>query len=72
VSSLEAIVEELKSLPPAELALAAGYIRRLKRLSPEEREEVLRRTAGALSKEEAEELERIIEEGCERVDERDW
>lgn len=30
------------------------------------------RTAGALSPEEADELERVIEEGCERIDEHGW
>jgi len=72
VSSLETIVEDLRSLPPGKLDLAADYIQRLKRISQEERQAVLKRTSGSLSPEEANELEKAIEEGCERVDERDW
>jgi hypothetical protein len=40
------------------------------RISEEERQSILTRTAGAISVEEADELERAIEEGCEKIDER--
>jgi DNA-directed RNA polymerase specialized sigma24 family protein len=72
VSRLESIVEDLKSLPPAQLEAAADIVRRLKRISEEERQAVLSRTAGALSPAEADEMDRIIEEGCERVAESGW
>ena len=72
MSPLENIVEELKSLPPGKLEAAADFVHRLKRISEEERQSILTRTAGALSLEEAGELERIIEEGCEKIDKRDW
>ncbi len=72
VSPLENIVEELKSLPPAKLEVAADFVHRLKRISEEDRQAILARTAGALSPEEADELERVIEEGCEKVDEHGW
>lgn len=72
MNSLETIVEDLKALPPGKLELAADYIQRLKRMSQEERQAVLQRTSGSLSPEEADELDKAIEEGCERVDERDW
>lgn len=72
MSRLEAIVEDLKSLPPAKLEAAADYVHRLKRISEEERRAILSRTAGALSPEDADELERVIEEGCERIDESGW
>lgn len=71
-SSLETIVEDLKSLPPEKLEAAADFIRQLKPISPEERQVALDRTFGCLSKEEADELERAIEEGCEHVTERGW
>lgn len=45
---------------------------RLKRISEEERQAILARTAGALSPEEADELNRVIEEGCEKIDESGW
>jgi len=72
VSRLETIVADLRSLPPGKLELAADYIERLKRISQEERQAVLAHTFGSLSREDAEEIEKAIEEGCERIDERDW
>ena len=72
VSRLEAIVEDLKSLPPAQLEAAADIVHQLKRISEEERQAILTRTAGALSPEAADEMNRVIEEGCERIDESGW
>lgn len=72
MSPLKNIVEELKSLPRDKLALAADYIQRLKGISHEERQAILARTFGSLSQEDAEEIEKAIEEGCESVDERHW
>ena len=72
VSLLEAIVEDLKSLPPAKLETAADFVHRLKQISEEERQSILARTAGALAADEADELSRVIEEGCERIDESGW
>ena len=72
MSPLENIFEDLKSLPPAKLEVAADFVQRLKRISEDERQAILTRTAGALSPEEADELERVIEEGCEKIDEHGW
>jgi hypothetical protein len=72
VSPLENIFEDLKTLPPDRLEMAASYIRRLRPISQAERDAALARTFGCLSSEEADELERVIEEGCERINERAW
>jgi hypothetical protein len=72
VSPLEAIVEDLRSLPPAKLQVAADFVQRLKRANQAERQLILARTAAALSPEEADELERVIREGCEPIDEHGW
>jgi hypothetical protein len=72
VSKLEAIVEELKTLPPNRLESAADYIHKLKTISDAERIAIIDRTSGSLTPEEGEELARIIEEGCEQIDEPDW
>jgi hypothetical protein len=72
VTSLENIVEDLKTLPPARLEVAADFVHRLKRISEEERQAIFVRTSGVLSSEEAAELERVIDEGCEKIDERGW
>lgn len=66
------IVEELKTLPPSSLDQAAKIVHQLKENSRAGRMAGLMSTAGCLSKEEADELERIIEKGCETMDERDW
>jgi hypothetical protein len=71
VSKLEAIVEDLKTLPPDRLDSAADYIRKLKTISQSERAVIIDRTSGSLTKEEGDELARTIEEGCEQDDERD-
>jgi hypothetical protein len=62
----------LKSLPPDKLELAANYIRRLKPVTREDRTAALDRTFGCLSPEEADQLERVIEEGCEQINEHGW
>jgi hypothetical protein len=72
VSPLENIVDDLKSLPPDRLAVAANLIRQLKPISQVEREAALARTFGCLSREEADEMERVIEEGCEQINEHGW
>ena len=72
VSTLETIVEDLKSLPPGKLEVAADFIQRLKRISQEERQAILARTAASLSRETVDEMEKAIEEGCERIDEDGW
>ena len=68
MSSLEAIVEEMKLLPPERLEVVGDLVHRLKRISEEQRQAIFTRTAGAFSDEEADELERVIEEGCEQID----
>jgi hypothetical protein len=72
VGQLDAIVEDLKSLPPGRLRIAADFIQRLRQGCPEERQALLAETFGRLSVEEAAELERIIEGGCANVNEHGW
>ena len=72
MSPLDNIFEDLKALPPDRLEMAANYIRRLRPISEAEREAALLRTFGCLSPEEADELERVIEEGCEQINEHGW
>jgi len=72
VSTFESIIEDLKTLPPNRLESAADYIHKLRTISDSERSAIIDRTAGSLTTEEGNELARIIEEGCEQVDERDW
>jgi len=72
MSTLEAIVEELKTLPPPKLEEAAALIRGLHEKARSDRHAALERSARILSDEEGAALERAIEEGCEKIDARDW
>jgi hypothetical protein len=72
VSRLEAIVEDLKTLPIEKLEAAGELIRRLKPVSQEERKAILARTFGSLSQDDADAMLKAIEEGCERIDEQRW
>ena len=72
MSTLEMIVEELKTLPPPKLAEAAVLIHGLRENARAERLAALERSAGILTDEEGAELERVIEAGCEKIDARDW
>lgn len=72
MSSFEAIVEELRALPPDRLERAADFIHRLRVSGHQERKAVLNRLAGVMDGERGEDFAREIEAGCEQVDERDW
>ena len=53
VSTLEIIVEDLKSLPTPKLAEAAAYIHRLRETSRADRMAILRETSGVFSADDA-------------------
>ncbi len=72
MTRLETIVEDLKLLPSDKLELVGDFIRRLKPISQEEREAILARVFGGLSREDADAMVKAIEEGCERIDEQGW
>lgn len=72
VSTLEIIVEDLKALPTPKLAEVAAYVHRLRETNREDRLSAIERSAGILSETEGAELDRIIQEGCEKIDARDW
>ncbi len=72
MSTLEIIVEDLKALPTPKLAEVAAYVHRLREVNREERFAAIERSAQILSESESAELDRIIQEGCEKIDARDW
>jgi hypothetical protein len=72
MSKLEAVVEELKMLPPKGLAAAADFIHQLKASNAAKRRDALDRAFGCLSASEAEEMERAIAANCERIDASQW
>jgi hypothetical protein len=72
VSTLEHILEDLKTLPAPKLEEAAEYIHRLRDASRAERLAAIERSAQILTEAEGAELDQIIKKGCEKVDARDW
>ncbi len=70
--NLESIMEDLKALPPDKLETAADFIHRLNPAYAAERDSALERIFGSLSPEDAVELERVIEEGCEQINDHGW
>ena len=72
MSTLEKTVEELKSLSPAKLEQAAGYIHNLKLARSPEGKLALDRAFACLTPVEADEMERAIATQCERVDASQW
>lgn len=72
MSTLEAIVEDLRKLPPPKLAEAATLIHGLRETDRTARRAALERSASMLTDAEGAALERVIKEGCEKIDARDW
>lgn len=68
MSSLELAVATLRSLPEAFQGQAVEFIHKLHAATRQERQEALRKTAGCLTGEEADAMERTIEESFEHVD----
>lgn len=68
MNSIELVVARLRSLPPASQVQVVDYIQQLHDATRAERLEALQKTAGCLSAAEAETMEKVIREGCERVD----
>lgn len=56
-------------MPPHRVEMAAHYIHQLKGVLSVPRLEILKQIGGSLTSEEVDEFERIIEEGCENIDE---
>lgn len=72
MNTLDSVVEELKSLPPDKLEVAANYIHDLKLANNLPAKQALERTFGCLTPGEADDLERAILDNCETVDASQW
>lgn len=72
MSRLEIIMEELKTLPPPKLEEVSNFVHMLRQTSRAERLAVLRETSGILSSADADEVEKAIDESCEKIDACNW
>ena len=68
MSVLEAIVEELKSLPNEKIQEAAAFIHRLKEAGVKQKRHAFKETFGCMTQQEADEFQSVIDEGCERIE----
>ena len=68
MSQIEAVVNELKQLPPAKLQQVVDLVQRLRQTEQAERQRALAETAGVMSAAEADAFQRSIDEACERVE----
>lgn len=72
MSTLEAIVQDLKTLPPQSLEVAAFYVHQLKLGGTENRQRALESAFGSISVADADEMERAIRANCEKIDADQW
>ena len=72
MSTPETIVADLRTLPPPKLEEAAAFIHGLRETARSERQAALERSATILTDAEGAELERVSEEGCGKIEARDW
>lgn len=71
MSAVKTIVEELKSLSPEDQEKAENYIHNLKEERRRLRQNMLKKTHGALSGEKGDYFEKAIKD-CERIDISSW
>lgn len=64
----EAILRDLQLLPAPMLQQVADYVHSLSLRAAGERQAAFEASFGSMSQEEADEFDRVIEEGCERVE----
>lgn len=64
----EAILKDLESLPASMLRQAADYIHALSERAAADRQAAFDTSFGSMPAEEADEFDRVIAEGCERIE----
>jgi len=72
MSALEAIVEDLRALPPDKVEDAAWFVHALVADARRERAAILTVTANSLSMADVDEMEKAIADSCEDTDEHVW
>ena len=71
MSILELAMEELKAIPSHKLSEAIQFLHKLREQSQGERIAALEASAGCLSPEEADEMDRALAD-CRRIDANEW
>ena len=68
MSAMETIVEDLKCLSNERVQEAVAFVHHLKESSVEQRRRAFRETFGCMTSQEADDFQRVIDEGCERIE----
>ncbi len=64
----QSIIADLEALPVTALQSVADYVHQMRQRTTADRQAAFDATFGSMTKEEADAFDRVIEEGCERIE----
>lgn len=64
----ETIMADLESLPANALQSVADFVQQIRQRATADRQAAFDASFGSMTKDEADEFDRVIEEGCERIE----
>jgi hypothetical protein len=68
MTSQEAIIADLETLPATALRKVADFVHQMREAAAIDRQAAFDASFGCMTPEEAEAFDRVIEEGCERIE----
>lgn len=68
MTAQEAIMADLESLPATALQSVADFVHQMRQRAAADRQAAFDASFGCMTKDEADAFDRVIEEGCERVE----
>jgi hypothetical protein len=68
MTTQENIMADLEALPAKALQAVADFVHQLRSRTTEDRQMAFDATFGCMSQEEADNFDRLIEDGCERIE----
>lgn len=68
MTSQESIMADLESLPANALQKVADFVHQMRQLTTADRQAAFDASFGSMPKDEADAFDRVIEEGCERIE----
>jgi hypothetical protein len=68
MNAQQTIMADLEALPSAALQKVAAFVHDMREQATADRQAAFDASFGSMPKEEADEFDRVIEEGCERIE----
>ena len=68
MTAQETIMADLEALPATALQKVADYVHQLRQVATADRQKAFDASFGCMTNDEADAFERVIEEGCERIE----